>query len=157
MFVYQTYSPITGETNSITGKNVIELCASVLNYNNDIKDNTDNEYNVKFYDSNGNTIIDISEAGLYFAITGNSIKETDDNITDVMMNDSQKFWEMTHMNVKSIEFFNPIRMGEVEWDDTYEESDSDEDDHPEDQIEDEDDYEHEHDDDVSNVNKVKII
>ena len=121
MFVYETYNPTKEITETITGNTVIEVCASILNYNNKIEDNTEDEYSVTFNDNDGNTIIEISEDGLYFAITGNSNKGED--ITETMKNDSQKFWEITHSSVKFISFTNPIRMGDVEWDENYEESD----------------------------------
>ena len=122
MFVYETYNPTKETTETIIGRNVIEVCASILNYNNKIEDSTDNEYTVTFNDNDGNTIIEISESGLYFAITGNSNKG--ENITEAMKNDSQKFWEITHSNVKFISFTNPVRMGDAEWDENYEESDN---------------------------------
>jgi hypothetical protein len=131
MFVYQTYNPVTEETNSITGKNVIESCASALNYDNSIEDKSGNEYTVKFYDTNSKIIIELSEAGLYYAITGNSIKENEENVSDEIKEESQKFWEMTHAKVKMIEFLNPVRMGEVVWDEEYNEFDDEEDDEEE--------------------------
>lgn len=120
MFIYETYNPIKEKTDSITAINVIELCASILDYNNNIEDNSDDEYTVTFNDNDGNTIIEISEDGLYFAITGN-VKNNGD-ITESLKNDSQKFWEITHSLVKHINFTNPVRMGDAEWDDDYEES-----------------------------------
>lgn len=123
MYVYETYNPTKDETDTITAPNVIELCANILDYNNNIDDNTNNEYIVTFNDGEGNTIIEISEDGLYFAITGNARNNSD--ITDSMKNDSQKFWEITHSTVKYINFTNPVRMGEAEWDENYEKSDDD--------------------------------
>jgi hypothetical protein len=123
MYVYETYNPTKDETDTITAPNVIELCANILDYNNGIDDNTNDEYIVTFNDCDGNTIIEISEDGLYFAITGNARNNSD--ITDSMKNDSQKFWEITHSNVKYINFTNPVRMGEAEWDENYEKSDDD--------------------------------
>jgi len=143
MFVYDTYNPTKEITEKITGSNVIEVCASILNYNNMIEDNTNTEYTVTFNDNDGNTIIEISEAGLYFAITGNS--NNGEDITETMKNDSQKFWEITHSNVKYINFANPVRMGDAEWDDNYEAS--------EDGSEDGSDSEYEV---VSNSNIVKL-
>jgi hypothetical protein len=125
MFVYETYNPTKEITETITGNTVIEVCASILNYNNKIEDSSDDEYTVTFNDNDGNTIIEISESGLYFAITGNS--KNSEDITELMKDDSQKFWEMTHSLVKFISFTNPVRMGDAEWDENYEESEDESD------------------------------
>ena len=46
MFVYESKNYKTSETDSITGKNVIELCASILNYNNNLNTDDDKYINV---------------------------------------------------------------------------------------------------------------
>jgi len=135
MFVYLKHNIVSNETNLITGKNVIELCANMLNYsNNTIEDDTD-DYRVKFSDSDGKCIIEISESGLFFAIVGTP-KNEDDPITDVMKHDSGLFWEITHANVKLIEFENPNHIGQAMWDEEYEAEDDSEDE-ADDELEDE--------------------
>jgi hypothetical protein len=132
MFVYESYDYKTEETDTITGKNVIELCATILSYsNNKINNEIDTEYTVSFIDGDDEEIVSISEAGLYFAITGTSITN-DDVITNKMKEDSEKFWEITHSNVKCIEFSNPLHFGRAIWDEEYEEDDEDEEDDDED-------------------------
>ena len=126
MYVFETYNPIKDETDVIASDNVVELCERILNYNNNIDDNTHNEHTVSFNDIDGNNIIVITEDGLYFAITGTIKNEGE--ITDTIKSDSQKFWEITHSNVKHISFTNPVRMGDAEWDEDYDESENDSDD-----------------------------
>ena len=111
MYVYKTYNPIKDETDTITAPDVIELCANILDYNNNIDHYTNKEYIVIFNDGDGNTIIEITEDGLYLALAGKNSSE----ITDLIKND----------NVKYINFTNPVRMGEAEWDENYEKSDDD--------------------------------
>jgi len=132
MFVYESYDYKTEETDTITGKNVIELCAAILNYsNNKINNNSNTDYVVSFIDGDNEEIIEISESGLYFAITGSPLVEND-VITEKMKEDSGKFWEITHSNVKFIEFSNPLHFGRAIWDEDYEEDDDDEEDEEED-------------------------
>lgn len=137
MFVFETYDPVKNKTNFITGKNVIELCTTILNYKNkDIEESSDTDHTVIFSDVDRNVIIEISESGLHFALTGSSNSELNNNITDEMKNDSEKFWEITHANVKLIEFTNPVRMGEADWNENYVE-DYDSDDESQDDLDDE--------------------
>jgi hypothetical protein len=124
MYVYDIYDPNTSEINSITGSSVIELCANVLNYKIDCIKNDDDEYTVKFYNSNKKLIIEVTENGLYFAITGQTLNNSE--LTENIKNDSEKFWNIIHSNVKLIEFTNPIRFGDAEWDEDYEEDSDDE-------------------------------
>jgi hypothetical protein len=121
MFVYESTNYKTLEKDSITGKNVIEFCASMLNYNNlkDIDDTDDIEYTVKFVDKDGNIMCEISEDGLTFALNGET-----DNETDKLKEESQKFWELSHTKVYTIEFNNPCRLGDGIWDEEYEENNS---------------------------------
>ena len=126
MFVYDIYNPNTSETNLITGSSVIELCANVLNYKIDCIEDDGGEYIVKFYDSNHKLIIEVTENGLYFAITGQTLINSE--MTETIKNDSEKFWNIIHSNVKLIEFTNPIRFGDAEWDEDYEEDSDDEED-----------------------------
>jgi len=123
MYIFETYNPIKGKTDRIISDNIIELCASVLNYNNDIEDNTGNEYIVIFNDVNGNNIITISEDGLDYAITGTVKNKI--GVTGEIRCDSDKFWEINHSNVKHISFINPVRLGDAEWDEDYDESELD--------------------------------
>ena len=125
MYVYDIYNPNTSETNLITGSSVIELCANVLNYKIDCIENDDVEYTVKFSDSNNKLISEVSENGLHFAITGQTLNNSE--MTENIKNDSEKFWNMIHSNVKLIEFTNPIRFGDAEWDEDYEEDSEEED------------------------------
>jgi hypothetical protein len=125
MYVYDIYNPNTSETNLITGSSVIELCANVLNYKIDCIENDDIEYTVKFSDSNHKLISEVSENGLHFAITGQTLNNSE--MTENIKNDSEKFWNMIHSNVKLIEFTNPIRFGDAEWDEDYEEDSEEED------------------------------
>jgi len=125
MYVYDIYNPNTSETNLITGSSVIELCANVLNYKIDCIENDDIEYTVKFSDSNNKLISEVSENGLHFAITGQTLNNSE--MTENIKNDSEKFWNMIHSNVKLIEFTNPIRFGDAEWDEDYEEDSEEED------------------------------
>jgi hypothetical protein len=125
MFVYDIYNPNTSETNLITGSSVIELCANVLNYKIDCIEDNGGEYIVKFYDSNHNLIIEVTENGLYFAITGQTLINSE--ITETIKNDSEKFWNIIHSNIKLIEFTNPIRFGDAEWDEDYKEDSEEED------------------------------
>ena len=132
MFIYESTNYESLEKDSITGKNVIECCAKVLNYNNqkiiDIDDIK--EYTVKFLDKEGSIMCEISENGLVFAINGEI-----DNETDKIKDESQKFWELSHKNVISIEFSNPVRSGDAIWDEEYveqEDASDDEDDESDD-------------------------
>lgn len=131
MFVLKSTNFQTLETDSITGKNIIEFCVEVINYNNqkNIEEINDN-YTLKFLDKEGNIICEISEDGFLYAIEGES-EETSDSIKD----ESQKFWEMTQSNVNSIEFNNPIHSGDGIWDEDYQD-DSDDSDNSEDEEED---------------------
>jgi hypothetical protein len=65
MFVFESKNYETLNIDSITCKNVIELCAAVLNYNNNkiIQNDKKTDYTVKFIDNRGNIIREMSESG----------------------------------------------------------------------------------------------
>jgi hypothetical protein len=129
MFIYKSTNYQTLEKDSITGKNVIEFCVEVINYNNQKNiDEINNNYTIKFIDKNGNIICEISEDGFLFAIEGES-----DKASDSIKDESQKFWEMNQSNVNSIEFNNPIHSGDGIWDEEYQ--DDSEDDSEDDEFE----------------------
>ena len=116
MFVYQSTNYNTTETYSITGKNVIECCASILNYNNGYENNdSDKEYIVKFINDDGEIVAEITETSLQYAIVSD-----DENATEKMKQESEKFWDMNHEKIMVIEFTNPIHNGDAEWDEDYE-------------------------------------
>jgi hypothetical protein len=121
MFIYESTNYKTLKTDSITGKNVIEFCASMLNYSNDADEDDEKEYYVRFYDSDGGILNELTESGLLYAISGQD--ETD---SDEIKEESQKFWEMIHDKVKMIKFENPIRTGDVIWNENYVENDDSE-------------------------------
>jgi len=134
MFVFKTTNYQTLEKDSITGKNVIEFCVEVINYNNQKNvDEINNDYTIKFIDKNGNIICEISENGFLFAIEGES-----DEASDSIKDESQKFWEMNQSNVNSIEFNNPIHSGDGIWDEDYQDNSDDSDDS---EVEEDDEYE----------------
>jgi hypothetical protein len=137
MFVYESTNYESLEKDSITGKNVIEFCAKVLSYNNmkDITPSENNIYTVKFVDINGNILAEISEDGLIYAINGDVNSETDE-----VKEESQKFWELSHKNIISIEFNNPIHNGDGIWDEEYQEDEVNTDDEK-DSIDSDEDYE----------------
>ena len=114
MFIYKSTNYQTLEKDSITGKNVIEFCAEVINYNNQKNVEEIKNYTVKFLDKEGNILCEISEDGFLFAIEGES-NDASDSIKD----ESQKFWEMTQSKVNSIEFNNPIHSGDGILDEDY--------------------------------------
>ena len=133
MFVLKLTNYQTLEKDSITGKNVIEFCIEVLNYNNQKNiDEINNNYTIKFLDENGNIICEISEDGFLYAIEGES-----DDTSDSIKDESQKFWEMAQSKVNSIEFNNPTHNGDGIWDEDYNEDsdDSDNSDNSEDEEE----------------------
>jgi len=116
MFVYQSTNYNTNETYSITGKNVIECCASILNYNNGYENNdSEKEYIVKFINDDGEIVAEITETSLQYAIVSDN-----DNATEKMKQESEKFWDMNHEKIMVIEFNNPIHNGDAEWDEDYE-------------------------------------
>ena len=123
MFVYQSTNYNTNETYSITGKNVIECCASILNYNNGYENNeSEKEYIVKFINDDGEIIAEITETSLYYAILSDN-----EDATEKMKQESEKFWDMNHEKIMVIEFNNPIHNGDAEWDKDYESEDESED------------------------------
>jgi hypothetical protein len=138
MFVFKTTNYQTLEKDSITGKNVIEFCMEVLNYNYQKNvDEINNNYTLKFLDENGNIICEISEDGFLYAIEGES-----DDASDSIKDESQKFWEMTQSKVNSIEFNNPIHNGDGIWDEDYDEdSDNSDNSDNEDNEDNDEDYE----------------
>jgi hypothetical protein len=140
MFIYKSTNYQTLETDSITGKNVIEFCIEVLNYNNQKNSDEKTDYTIKFLDEDGNIICEISEAGFLYAIEG----ELDDP-SDSIKDDSQKFWEMTQSKVNSIEFNNPIHSGDGILDKDYNEDSDDSDDSN-------DEYDEEEDEKEENIN-----
>jgi hypothetical protein len=118
MFVFQSYNHETRETDTITAKNVIELCGAILNYNNNIVIYEEQYiYFVKFLDIDGKVLVKISEDGLSYALSGecNEIDESEMNIIKI---ESKKFWSMNHEDVKVIEFENPIHSGDAIKDET---------------------------------------
>jgi len=131
MFVLKSTNYQTLEKDSITGKNVIEFCVEVLNYNNQKNiDEINNNNTIKFLDENGNIICEISEDGFLYAIEGES-----DDASDSIKDESQKFWEMAQSKVNSIEFNNPIHSGDGIWDEDYNEDSDDSDNSDDDQEE----------------------
>ena len=133
MFIFESKNYQSLEKDSITGKNVIEFCAKVLDYNNqiDVNETDTTKYNIKFIDIDGNIMCEISEDAVVFAITGEI-----DNETDAIKEESTKFWELSHKKVISIEFNNPIHKGDGIWDNEYHtdyvsdlDSDEDQEDH----------------------------
>ena len=125
MFIYKSTNYQTLETDSITGKNVIEFCVSMLHYSNDADEDDEKEYYVRFYDSDGGILNEFTESGLLYAISGQ-----DEDESEEVKDESQKFWEMIHDKVKMIKFENPIRTGDAVWNENYvqpeDESDVDE-------------------------------
>jgi hypothetical protein len=132
MFVFKTINYQTLETDSITGKNVIEFCVEVINYNNQKNVEEIKNYTLKFLDKEGNIICEISEDGFLYAIEG----ELDD-ASDSIKDESQKFWEMTQSKVNSIEFNNPIHSGDGIWDEDHNDDSDDSDNSDDEQDEEE--------------------
>jgi hypothetical protein len=132
MFVFKTINYQTLETDSITGKNVIEFCVEVINYNNQKNVEEIKNYTLKFLDKEGNIICEISEDGFLYAIEGES-----DDASDSIKDESQKFWEMTQSKVNSIEFNNPIHSGDGIWDEDHNDDSDDSDNSDDEQDEEE--------------------
>ena len=119
MFVFEAKNHITQETDSITGKSVIEICGEILNYFNG-KQCVEGDYTVIFIDKNGKTLLEILESSLKYAVfginDGDSLIESKESI---IKNEAGKFMSMIHSDIDIIEFTNPIRCGEVYWDADY--------------------------------------
>jgi len=122
MFVFETTDYTQFKVVSITGKNVIEICASVIEFHNNSDKKSNKESLVKFITGDGSLLCEISENGLIYAISGDSGNETENQVIN---EESQKFWEMNHDDIISIEFANPIHNGDAIWDEDYKDEEED--------------------------------
>ncbi len=123
MYVFESRNHITQETDSITGKSVIEICGLVLNYFNGKEEIGDN-YTVLFIDNKGNQVLQILEESIRYAIFGSSDNEISSK-DSIIKNEAEKFMTIIHSGIDIIDFSNPVRYGEAYWDAEYVESDSD--------------------------------
>jgi hypothetical protein len=121
MFVYETINKLDDKHEIITGKTLIELCGSVLEYYNGALNNKQLDYTVTFMDSEGEIVLEITEKLLHFALHG----ANGEPITSDMSEASSNFWSMKHNEIEIIEFNNPCRFGEATWDSEYIEDDDD--------------------------------
>jgi hypothetical protein len=142
MYLFDTVNRLTNDKEIISGKSLIEICGSILEYYNGIKpDNKD--HTVIFFDKSGKKIYEMYENSLKYAIHG-EISESTNKIDSMMKTEASKFMTMIHSEIDIIEFSNQVRKGEAYWDDEYEE---------EDEADNEDDIEYEGGyDDMSEVN-----
>ena len=121
MFVYETINKLDDKHEIITGKTLIELCGSVLEYYNGALDNKKMDYTVTFMNSEGEIVLEITEKLLRFALHG----ANGEHIISEMSDASSDFWNMKHNEIEIIAFNNPCRFGEASWDSEYVEDDDD--------------------------------
>ena len=119
MFVYETINKLDDKHEIITGKTLIEICESVLEYYNGALDNKNVDYTVTFMNSEGEIVLEITEKLLRFALHGANGEST----TRYMADASSDFWGMKHNEIEIIAFNNPCRFGEAAWDSEYTEDD----------------------------------
>jgi hypothetical protein len=121
MFVYETINKLDDKHEIITGKTLIEICGSVLEYYNGALDNKQLDYTVAFMNSEGEIVLEIAEKNIRFALHG----ANGGSITPELADASSEFWSMKHNEIEIIAFNNPCRFGEATWDSEYIEDDDD--------------------------------
>ena len=138
MFIYENTNVLTEERYKITAPNLLEILGQVLEYYNGVTPN-DKDYLVIMLDKNYKTVLEVSEAGIWYALSGEVNGYVSDDKLQTIKDECGKFWHTKHSDIEVIEFYNPVRKGNAVWneegdEDEYEdeEDDQQEDDQQED-------------------------